>query len=248
MQGTCYCAGPLEGMLLLRPALWTLDDKDQAWAASFGYMDNEEPQSSVAPADTVAYHPAGRQDGLSLAGMELFASVDMDALMGTTATVSAAHPAAATEPPPISGPHPGHAFPTLALGEGRAHAAAAKPGQVTSHMPPDAAAPIMLPAVNIVMTQHPDISVMRPGQPGLVPRQPGLALMPSWTSASVPLPAPRELPPSSSMRVSNYCDYDAAPYHHKAGVVASRSSQAMLTLQQHAYEHPKPSRSQVICD
>ena len=202
----------------------------------------------MAPADTVAYHPAGRQDGLSLADMELFASVDIDALMGTTATVSAAQPAAATEPPPISGPRPGHAFPTLALAEGRVCAAAAKPGQVTSHMPPDAAAPITLPAVNIVMNQNPAISLARPGQPRLVPRQPGLALGPSWTSARVPLSAPRELPPSLSMKASNRCDYDPAPRHRKAGVVASGSYQAMLTLPQHAYEHPKPPRSRVICD
>ena len=202
----------------------------------------------MAPADMVAYHPASRQDSLSPAGMELFASVDMDALMGTTATASAAQPAAATELPPISGPHPGHGFPTLALGEGMAHAAKAKPGQVTSHMPPDAAAPIMLPAVNIVMTQNPAISLARPVQPGLVPRQPGLALMPNRTSASVPLRPPRELPRSSSMKVSNHCDHDAAPHQPKAGVVASGSSQAMLTLQQYGYEHLKPCRSQVICD
>ena len=218
MRGACCCAGSLTGMLLLRPALWTLDDKDQVWSASLGYMDNEEPQSSMAPADMVAYHPASRQDGLSLAGMELFASVDMDALMGTTATVTAAQPAAAVGLPPISWPHPGRALPMPALGGGMAHAAEAKPGQVTSHMPLDAAAPIMLPAVNIVMTQNPAISLARPVQPGLVPRQPGLALMPNWTSASVPLRAPRELPRSSSMKVSSHCDYDAGPHYRKQGL------------------------------
>ena len=83
------------GMLLLQPASGTLEHRTQPWNDFLNFMGSSDQQNSLTPAETVAHPPAGSHGGLSVAGLDLFADLDLDTLLGSTAT-SSAQPSRAT--------------------------------------------------------------------------------------------------------------------------------------------------------
>ena len=163
-------------MLLLPPAPGTLEHKSQPWNDFLNSMGTSDQQNSLTPAETVAHPPAGSHGGLSMAGLDLFADLDLDTLLGSTAT-SSAEPSRATiaqltsSAAPFGLPH--HSImsgvPTAWNASMTHHAAA----YTARQQPTTLCAPT---AFNIVISQNPAISVARPGEaPNLAPIAP-----PSW--------------------------------------------------------------------
>ena len=164
------------GMLLLQPASGTLEHRTQPWNDFLNFMGTDDQQNSLTPAETVAHPPAGSHGGLSVGGLDLFADLDLDTLLGSTATSS-------TEPPratvaqltstaaPFGVPH--HSIMSgvpAAWNAPMTHHAAA---YTARQHPATLCAPT---AFNIVISQNPAISVARPGKaPNLAP-----IASPSW--------------------------------------------------------------------
>ena len=182
------------GMLLLQPAPGTLEHRTQPWNSFSTFMGTDDQQNSLTPAETVAHPPAGGHGGFSLAGLDLFADLDLDTLLGSTAT-SAAEPPRATiaqltsAAAPFGLPH--HSIISgvpPAWNAPMTHHAAAYTAQP---QPATLCAPT---AFNIVISQNPAISVARPGKAPIASRswpltgsRPGNAELPGHESLT-PLP------------------------------------------------------------
>ena len=163
-------------MLLLQPASGTLEHRTQPWNDFLNFMGSSDQQNSLTPAETVAHPPAGSHGGLSVAGLDLFADLDLDTLLGSTAT-SSAQPSRATVAQLTSSATP-YGLPHHSIMSGvpaawnapMTHHAAAYTAQ---QQPATLCAST---AFNIVISQNPAISVVRPGE---VPNLARLA-PPSW--------------------------------------------------------------------
>ena len=200
------------GMLLLQPASGTLEHRTQPWNDFLNFMGTSDQQNSLTPAETVAHPPAGSHGGLSVAGLDLFADLDLDTLLGSTATSSAV-PSRATVAQLTSSAAPfGVSHHSIMSGVPAAwnapmthHAAA----YTARQQPATLCAPT---AFNIVISQNPAISVARPGEaPNQAPITPpswpltggrtGNAQLPGHASLT-PLPMKVENSPSEASHIS----------------------------------------------
>ena len=207
-------------MLLLEPALGTTEVTYQSWREPDFYMGFESHHGSPSPAETVKFPQTGSQGGFSIAGMDLFASLDMDALLGSAAT-------AATLPQGrvASGPSDvltGHGQRSFHASYPLMHSiSAATPHQPHPQAPHiSAIMPQPLPAqmqqapaaqtllahpqvapINLLIAQTPAISIARAGQSCSAPAgQLSLGQVPGWKSISAPVGACENKPFSAQVR------------------------------------------------
>ena len=161
---------PAGGMLLLQPAPGTLEQRSQPWNDLLNLMGTNDEPTSVTPAETVAHNPISSHGGLSLAGLDLFADLDLDTLMGgTTTSLAEPPPAILGQPVPNAAPF---GLPHHSIMSG---VPAAWNAPMTHHagayaLQQHPAALCTPTAFNIVISQNPAISVARPSEaPNLAP-------------------------------------------------------------------------------
>lgn len=195
-------------MLLLEPAFGTTDCTYHSWREPDSYMGFEESQhGSQNSADTVKSPQTGSQGALSIAGMDLFASLDMDALLGSAATAATQRQAPVASN--TSGVPAGHgqgssraSFAWLHPGSAaiphQAHPQAPHISAIMPQAPPaqtqqapstqELLAHPQVAPVNLIITQTPAISFARGGQSCSAPAgQLSLGQVPGWTSMSAPV-------------------------------------------------------------
>ena len=197
-------------MLLVQPAPGTLEHRNQPWNDFLNFMETDDQQDSLTPAETVAHPPAGGHGGLSLAGLDLFADLDLDTLLGSTATSSAEPPPAiVAQPPSIVAPFGLHHNSIVsgvpaAWNAPMTHHATTYPAQL---QPATLCTPVPF---HIVISQNPAISVAMPGEaPNLAPiashpwpltgGMPGNAQLPGHGSFT-PLPMKVNKQPAESQK------------------------------------------------
>lgn len=176
-------------------------------------MGVEDQQGSFCPSRTAAHPHAGSQSGLHVAGLDLFADLDLDALIGNAPTALLQSPALTPGMPgSAAAAHFAHSLlgtPARAAPAWQgmmAHQAAFQPGAVSTYIPQQAPAQAAALPFNIVVSPNPAISLARGSQPDL-------ALMPSsstWISTTAPAPALRE-PHSPCFQVSKLLGSVRAP-------------------------------------
>ncbi len=206
-------------MLLLEPALGTTDCAYNPWREGSVCVGLESQHGSPNPADTVKSPQTASQGAFSLDGMDLFASLDMDALLGTAAS-------AATQPRAPVGSNTSASLTALGRTSCPTSCASLQSGlQAMPHQPyPQAshtsailpqAAPVQMPQAfftpqmsqanpqvapfNLLITQTPAISIARGGQSCLAEAgELTLGPLPGWTSISAPMAMSEENPFTSA--------------------------------------------------
>ena len=202
-------------MLLLEPALGTKDCAYNPWREGSFCMGLESQHGSPNPADTVKSPQTASQGGFSLDGMDLFASLDMDALLGTAAS-------AATQPRALVGSDTSASLTALRQTSCPTSCVSLQSGlQAMPHQPyPQAshtsakmpqARPVQMPQAfftpqmsqahpqvapfNLLITQTPAISIARGGQScSAEAGQLTLGPVPGWTSISATNAVSEDIP------------------------------------------------------
>ena len=204
-------------MLLLEPALGTTEFAYNPWRYLDFCMGLDSQHGSPNPADAVKSPQAGSQGGFSISGMDLFASLDMDALLGTAASAAtqprapaasdlpASHAALVqtTCPMPYASLHPrSEAMPHQPYPQAsriNPILPQARSAQMPQAFPPQTslAHPQVAP-FNLLIAQTPAISIARGGQSSSAEAgQLSLGPMPGWTSISAPMAVSEDTPLSS---------------------------------------------------
>ena len=205
-------------MLLLEPALGTTDFAYNPWRDLDFCMGLESQHGSPNPADAVKSPQAGSQGGFSISGMDLFASLDMDALLGTAASSAAQPRAPAASDLPASHAAlvqtscPVSYAPSHSRSEAMPHQPypqasrihpmlpQARSVQTPQAFPPQTslAHPQVAP-INLLIAQTPAISIARGGQSSSAEAgQLSLGPMPGWTSISAPMAVSEDTPLTSA--------------------------------------------------